>query len=112
MPDSLFDFQAALVEYAVEQGRGALLVDTGLGKTLMQLVWAENVVRHTNRPVLVLTPLAVAGQTVREAERFGIQAARSSDGKPAPNITIANYERLHLSNSDDFAGVAGNASSA
>lgn len=105
LPSAMFDFQGALTEYAVEQGRGALLVDTGLGKTFMQLVWAENVVRHTNKPVLVLTPLAVAGQTVREAERFGIQATRSSDGKPAPNITIANYERLHLFDPNDFAGV-------
>ena len=60
MPDQLFDFQAALVEWAIRKGRAALFEDTGLGKTLQELVWAENVHRHTNKPVLILTPLAVA----------------------------------------------------
>ena len=72
VPDFLFDFQKALVEWAVRKGRGALFADCGLGKTPMQLVWAENVVRYSNRPVLILTPLAVAAQTKREAEKFGI----------------------------------------
>lgn len=105
LPDAMFDFQKALAEWSVFQGRTALLVDTGLGKTLMQLVWAENVVRHTNKPVLILTPLAVTSQTVREAAKFSIEATRSSDGKPAPNITVTNYERLHHFDPDDYAGV-------
>ena len=67
LPDTMFDFQAFLVTWALRQGRAAILADTGLGKTLMELVWADNVVRKTNRPVLLLTPLAVAPQTVREA---------------------------------------------
>lgn len=78
----------------------------GLGKTPMTLVWAENVVRHTNKPVLILTPLAVSHQFVREAEKFGVEAHRSADGKPRPNVTVANYERLHLFDESDFAGVA------
>lgn len=92
VPGFLFDFQGALVEWGVLQGRGAIFADCGMGKTPMQLVWAENVVRHANRPVLVLTPLAVAGQTVEEAEKFGIEASRGEGG----NIVVANYERLQL----------------
>ena len=54
--------QASLTEWAIRSGRNAIFADCGLGKTPMQLVWAENVVQHTNRPVLILTPLAVAGR--------------------------------------------------
>jgi len=71
----------------------------------MSLVWAENVVRHTNRPVLILTPLAVSHQVCREADKFGIQAHRSPDGKPRPNITVTNYDRLERFNADDYSGV-------
>ncbi len=105
LPDFLFDFQRALVEWAIRKGRDALFADCGLGKTPMMLVWAENVVRQTNRPVLIVTPLAVGFQTLREAEKFSIEAHRSPDGTVKPNITITNYERLHLFNADDFAGV-------
>lgn len=97
LPDCLFDFQRHLVEWAIEQGRAAIFADCGLGKTLMQLVWAENVIRQTNRPVLILTPLAVAQQTRREAEKFGLGAESK--------IVVANYERLHHFDSNDFAGV-------
>ena len=69
MPEFLFDFQKALVEWAVRKGRAAIFADCGLGKTPMQLVWAENVVRHTNKPVLIAAPLAVSYQILREAEK-------------------------------------------
>jgi hypothetical protein len=105
LPPCLFDFQRHLVAWAVRRGRAAVFADCGLGKTLMQLVWAENVVRRTNRPVLILTPLAVGIQTEREAERFGIQACRSADGRPRPNVTVTNYERLSKFDPDDYAGV-------
>lgn len=105
LPDSLYDFQAALTEWAVRKGRCALFEDTGLGKTLQELVWAENVVRHTNRPVLILTPLAVAAQIVREAEKFGIEAHRAHAGLASRGINVANYERLHYFDAADFAGV-------
>lgn len=72
--------------------------------TLMQLVWAENVVRKHNKPVLVLTPLAVAYQTKREATRFGIDANVARDGKIKSGINIINYEQLHHFSSEDFAG--------
>lgn len=105
MPDCLFDFQAALVDWAAHKGRAAIFADCGMGKTLCQLVWAENVVRHTNRPVLIATPLAVAQQTAREAEKFGIEAHISLDGKLKPGINIANYERLHYFDASDFSGM-------
>jgi superfamily II DNA or RNA helicase len=104
MPELLFDFQRALVSWAIRKGRAAIFADCGLGKTPMQLTWAENVVRHRNKPVLILTPLAVSLQIVREAEKFGIEAHRSTDGKPQPNITVANYERLDKFDPADFSG--------
>ena len=105
MPDCLFDFQKHCVTWATRKGRGALFADTGLGKTLMQLVWAENIVRRENRPVLILTPLAVGSQTVREGEKFGIECAISKTGTARPGINIANYEKLHLFSPHDFAGM-------
>ena len=104
LPDFLFDFQAHLVEWAVRKGRAAIFADCGLGKTICQLVWAENVARHTGKPVLIITPLAVAAQTEREAEKFGIEAKVSRDGA-VRRITITNYERLHYFDPCDFAGV-------
>ena len=77
MPDFLFPFQQALVRWATRKGRGAVFADCGLGKTLMQLVWCQNVFLKTGKPVLLLTPLAVGRQTVAEGRRFGINAFRS-----------------------------------
>lgn len=111
IPEFLFDFQRALVEWAIRKGRAAIFADCGLGKTPMELVWAENVVRHTNKPVLIVTPLAVAAQTAREAAKFGIEAKVSRDGKYDSKIVITNYERLHYFDAADFIGaVAGEAS--
>lgn len=105
LPDQLFPFQESLVTWALRKGRAALFADCGLGKTAMQLTWAENVARHTDRPVLILTPLAVASQTVREGEKFGIECHRSGDGTVAGRIVITNYERLEHFNPANFAGV-------
>lgn len=114
MPDFLFDFQQSLAEWSLEKGRGATFIDCGMGKTIIQLVWAENVGRFTDRPVLVITPLAVSPQTVREGEKFGIETRRERAGilkhgvlkkKHADRIVVTNYERLHYFNPQDFAGV-------
>jgi hypothetical protein len=105
LPDALFDFQKSLVEWSVRQGRSAIFADCGLGKTLMQLVWAENVARHTNKPVLVLTPLAVNPQTIREGELFGIDCKPATPGPTSACIYVTNYERLHHYNAADYAGV-------
>lgn len=92
----LFDYQAPIVKWACKRGRAAVFADTGLGKTLMQLVWADQVSRHTRKPVLVVAPLAVSLQTALEAEKFGI---------PANNIRITNYEQIHKHDPSDYAGV-------
>ena len=104
MPDFLFDFQKHLVEWATLKGRAAIFADCGLGKTPMQLVWAENIQRKTNKPVLVLTPLAVAHQTIAEGEKFGIGAHRSRHGENIRGIVVTNYERLNHFNPTDFSG--------
>ena len=112
LPGFLFDFQIALVEWALEKGRASIFADCGLGKTPMQLVWAENVRRHTNKPILLIAPLAVSAQTIREGQKFGIECHRSHDGKCKDGITITNYERLHMFDSNDYAGVVCDESSA
>lgn len=105
MPDFLFDFQRSLVEWAVLKGRSAIFADCGLGKTPMMLAWSENIIRKTNKPVLVLAPLAVSLQIVQEGEKFGIEVNRSNDGTVQKNITVTNYERLDKFNPDDYSGV-------
>lgn len=105
MPSVMFDFQQALVDWATWKGRAAIFADCGLGKTAMQLTWAENVVRKTNKPVLVLTPLAVSAQTIAEAEKFGIECSRSSTGHITSKITVTNYEKLDKFDAAEFAGV-------
>lgn len=106
MPSCLFDFQESVTEWNLWSGKSATLADCGLGKTLMELVWGENVVRHTNKPVLDLTPLAVAGQTVSEAAKFDIEINRCNDGKPQGKcVQVTNYEKLHHFNPNDYGGV-------
>lgn len=106
MPDKLYDFQQALTTWTIRKGRAAEFADCGLGKTFMQLVWAENIARKTGKRVLILTPLAVAFQTVREGEKIGVEVVHRREGiKPGDRIVVTNYERLHHFNADDFAGV-------
>lgn len=106
MPDKLFPFQVALTEWAIRKGRAAIFADCGLGKTFMQLVWAENVARKTGGRVLILTPLAVAFQTVREGEKIGVEVTHRLEGIQAGDrIIVTNYERLHYFKPDDFRGV-------
>lgn len=106
MPSKLFPFQVALVEWACRKGRAAVFADCGLGKTFIQLTWAENVCRKTDGRVLILTPLAVAFQTVREGEKIGVEVVHRRDGLHAGDrIVVTNYERLHHFSPDDFAGV-------
>jgi len=103
IPDIAFDFQKYVIEKAVAKGRVAVFLDTGLGKTLVQLSIAKNVVNHTNKRVLILTPLAVAFQFILEAEKLGIDDIEySKDGKFKKKIVICNYERLNYFNSTDF----------
>lgn len=106
IPEIAFDFQKHIIEKSVLKGRIGNFVDTGLGKTLMILAFANNVIRHTNKPVLILTPLAVAFQFIKEAEKLGIDDIEySKDGRFTKKIVLCNYERLHLFNSSDFVGM-------
>jgi hypothetical protein len=102
-PDCAFDFQKYVIEKSVQKGRIANFLDTGLGKTLIQLSYAYNVVLHTNKKVLILTPLAVAFQFIIEANKIGIDDIEySKDGKHAKKIVLCNYERLHYFDPKDF----------
>ena len=105
IPNIAFDFQQHIIEKAVQKGRMAVFADTGLGKTLIQLSIAQNIVKETNKKVLILTPLAVAFQFILEAEKIGIDDIEySKDGKHTKKIVICNYERLHYFDSNDFVG--------
>lgn len=102
----LFAFQRDCVRWALERGRAALFADCGLGKTAMQLEWARHVVAHAGR-VLIIAPLAVAQQTVREGARWGVPVvyARSQEEAGDASIVITNYERLGRFEISAFAGV-------
>ena len=104
---SMFPHQRHSTEFALRKGRSALFLDTGLGKSLCALDWGRIVVKETNKPVLMLAPLAVAQQHAREAERFGIDAAvvRSADELGTKRIYITNYDRLEKFDPDRFGGV-------
>ncbi len=114
MPDGLFDFQIAMTEWAIRKGRAALFENCGMGKTRQQLVFAENVVRKTNKPVLLATPLAVGMQTVAEAEAIGVTATKTKDGivPSSPQVVVTNYEQIHKYDPSLFAGFVGDESSA
>lgn len=103
IPDKMFDFQKYVAEYVIKKGRCACFLDTGTGKTIIELTVASNYVKHTNKPVLILTPLAVADQHVREADKFGIDnVEHTRDGKFKHKIVLCNYERLHKLDPNDF----------
>jgi hypothetical protein len=106
MPDKLFDFQKSIVEWSTRKGRSAIFADCGLGKTFMQLAWSENVAQHTGGKVLILTPLAVAFQTIKEGEKIGVEVIHRREGLQAGDrIVVTNYERLHYFDPNDFDGV-------
>jgi hypothetical protein len=106
IPEIAFDFQKFIIEKAVRKGRMAIFADTGLGKTLIQLSIAKNIIDHTNKNVLILTPLAVAFQFIVEAEKLGIDDIEySKDGRFTKKMVICNYERLHYFDPKNFVGV-------
>ncbi len=104
---NLFDFQHAIVSWAVRRGRAAIFADTGLGKTLMQLAWADEVQKHTDGIVLILAPLAVSEQTIEQGQTFGIEVLRVPAGlsPDAPGIWITNYERMDVIDFTSLHGV-------
>ncbi len=113
IPDEMFDFQKTLTTWAIRAGRAALLEDCGLGKSFQELVFAENVVRHTNKPVLLATPLAVGAQMCEEGDRFGIDTERSRNGNTSgiARVVVTNYEQLHKFDPANFGGFVGDESS-
>jgi hypothetical protein len=99
---ALYPFQHDIVQRALDAGRFCIFADCGLGKTLMELEWASNL----EGPVILLSPLGVAPQIQAEAERFGYDAAVSRDGSRSKHqVTICNYEKLHLIDPDEYVGV-------
>lgn len=98
------DFQRDIIEWALKRGRAAIFADTGLGKTFMQLEWARHVSENFG-PVLILAPLAVAAQTVREAAKFGIDGVEHVSEPSASPIQVTNYEKLHKFDTSKYAGV-------
>lgn len=106
MPDFLYPHQSALVDWAVRKGKAAIFADCGMGKTPIALAWAHNVVEKTGGRVLLLTPLAVAAQFVKEGEKFGIPVHRCDhDDLPDDGVVVTNYERLKHYSPDDFVGL-------
>jgi hypothetical protein len=106
IPEIAFDFQKEIIERSIRKGRIGIFCDTGLGKTLIQISIANNIVKHTNKRVLILTPLAVAFQFILEAGKIGVDDIEYSKyGRFTKKIVICNYERLHYFNTDDFIGV-------
>ena len=101
---NLFDFQKFIVKRALKAGKYAIWADCGLGKTLMQLEWARHVSEYTKMPVLILTPLAVSGQTIKEGAKFGIEVKRY-DCLSVSGICVTNYEQLANINPADFGGI-------
>jgi hypothetical protein len=103
LPDQLFDFQKFISEKSILKGRCANFIDTGTGKTFIELVHAVNYMREFNKRILIITPLAVAFQFVKEAAKFGIDEVEySKDGRFTKKIVLCNYERLHLFSPADF----------
>jgi len=95
-PDWLFPHQADLFRWAAKRGRAAIFADTGLGKSRMQLAWADAVGRHTGESTMILAPLAVAQQTVHEGAAVGLHVTHCREALDVrPGINIANYERVH-----------------
>lgn len=101
----LFDFQKFIVKRALEAGKYAIFADTGLGKTAMQLEWANQVSKFTNKPVLILAPLAVSGQTIKEAEKFNLHCEKLKSDVFGFGVYINNYEQLHKIDVTQFSGI-------
>lgn len=103
--NTLFDFQKDIVTWALKKGKAAIFAGTGLGKTLMQLEWARQVHEHTGNNVLILAPLAVSSQTVREAEKIELSVNHIRQNELTDGVNITNYEQLHNIDISKFGAV-------
>lgn len=107
---NLFDFQKFIVKRALKAGKYAIFADCGLGKTLMQLEWAHQVVKNTGKPVLILAPLAVSGQTINEGKKFHIEVTKFhpeqyEDSEIPAMVYVTNYEQLDNIRTEYFSGI-------
>lgn len=106
LPEQMFPFQRDITEWALKRGRAALFAGTGLGKSFMELAWADAVHRETGRDILHFAPLAVTAQMVREADKFGIKARQArSGGEVLSGVNITNYQKLEHFDLSRFGGV-------
>lgn len=106
LPDCLFPHQRDIVSWALRRGRAALFAGTGLGKSLMELAWAQAVHSETGKDILHMAPLAVSAQMAREAEKFGIPArVAASQSECGAGINITNYQKLDHFDLSRFGGV-------
>lgn len=103
--ENMFDFQKDIVTWALKRGRSCIFAGTGLGKSLMELSWADAVYRHTGKPVLIFTPLAVAAQMKREAEKFGIAGVEHVHTQSDDPIQVTNYQKIEYFDLSKFGGV-------
>ena len=103
----LFDFQRDIVRWALAKGRAAIFADCGLGKTIMQLEWADQIRKRTGGKVLILAPLAVSNQTKREGETFGINVniCTSQADVTAAAVNITNYAKLETFIGNEFTAI-------
>lgn len=111
MPKKIFDWQKDIVKWSLRKGRSALFLDTGLGKSVQALSWADAVADHTGMPVLLLTPLAVGPQFVDESVKFGVNGVELWSGDSHARIQIVNYHKLHLIDASVYGGVVADESS-
>jgi len=102
---NLFDFQKYVVKTALKRGKYAIWQDCGLGKTIQQLEWANQVSKHTNKPVLILAPLAVSGQTINEAKKFGLHCEKLKSDVSGFGVYITNYEQIENIDCTQFSGI-------
>jgi len=106
LPSFLFPHQSDIVSWALRRGRAAIFAGTGLGKTAMELTWADAVAAHTDRPVLVFAPLAVAAQHIREADKFGIPARLVREqGDVRHGVNVTNYQKIDHFDLTTFGGI-------
>lgn len=106
LPDVMFPHQRDIANWALRRGRAAIFAGTGLGKTIMELVWADKVAEHTGKPALIFAPLAVARQHVREAEKFGLGDNMAfSDGGEIYRLSTTNYHKMDKFDLSQFGGI-------
>ncbi len=106
LPASMFEFQKDITKWCIAKGKAGVFASTGTGKSFIELAYANEIHKETNQPVLILTPLAVAAQHIREGKKFNIEARKISNNNEVFNgINITNYEKLHLFNPNQFSGV-------